>query len=124
MRCLTQLNVASRTILRVIATEAAIDAMSGLSAIATELWTSLIDDIERKEAANYCSPLDISWKSPPMAMVPPAIVVAAVPTVVVATVPTIVMATTAMMAPPMPVTAFDLNNRDGDAVGSARCYTR
>jgi hypothetical protein len=37
-----------------------------------------------------------------MAMMPPAIVVAAVPTVVVAA--------TAVMAPPMPVAAFDLNN--------------
>jgi hypothetical protein len=40
-----------------------------------------------------------------MAMMPPAIVVAAVPTVV--------MAATAVMAPPvpMPMPAFDLNNR-------------
>jgi hypothetical protein len=42
---------------------------------------------------------------------------------VVATVPTIVMAATAVMAPPMPVTAFDLNNR---FIGSAQrrrgCY--
>jgi hypothetical protein len=46
-----------------------------------------------------------------MAMMPPAIVVAAVPTVV--------MAATAVMAPPMPVAvpAFDLNNR---LIGSAQ----
>jgi hypothetical protein len=58
---------------------------------------------------------------------PPAKVVAAVPTVMVATVPTIVMAATAVMPPPipmpMPVAAFDLNNRfigSGQRIGG--CY--
>ncbi|MDI4238216.1 hypothetical protein OZ411_35990 [Bradyrhizobium sp. Arg237L] len=50
-----------------------------------------------------------------MAMMPPAMVVAAVPTVVMAPVPTVVMAATAVMAPPMPVpmtmAASDLNDR-------------
>jgi len=44
-----------------------------------------------------------------MVMMTPAIVVAAVPTVVVAA--------TAVMAPPMPMAAFDLNNR---LIGSAQ----
>jgi len=67
--------------------------------------------LSEKEAAN-CSPFFyMRRKSPPMAMMPPAIVVAAVPTVV--------MAATAVMAPPvpMPMPAFDLNNR---LIGSAQ----
>jgi len=80
--------------------------------------------LSEKEAANYCKPLflDMRRKSPPMAMMPLAIVMAAVPT--------IVMAATAVMAPPMPmpVAAFDLNDcpigatqRIGCCCGHSRC---
>ena len=80
-----------------------------------------------QEAANQCS-LALSVCSPPMAMMPPTIVVAAVPTMV--------MAATAVMAPPMPmpmpmpvsVPAFDLNDcpngiaqRIGCCCGHSRC---
>jgi hypothetical protein len=74
-----------------------------------------------QEAANRCS-LALSVCSPPMAMMPPTIVVAAVPTIVVAA--------TAVMAPPMPVSvaAFDLSDcpigiaqRIGCCCGHSRC---
>jgi hypothetical protein len=84
-----------------------------------------------QEAANQCS-LALSVCSPPMAMMPPTIVVAAVPTIVTAVVPTVVVTATAVMAPPMPVsvpvTAFDLNDcpigiaqRIGCRRGHSRC---
>ena len=56
-----------------------------------------------------------------MTMMLPTIVVASVPAIVVAPVPTVVVAVTAVIAPPMPVAAVDLNDRSIGAVQRIGC---